>query len=116
MNLIEILFYKYDEETKHMRLSKTKVISSLVFILFFIFAIYTYLTTPTIKDGNIIISLLASIIVGLIFAIPTFVAGLLINKFLNRNKPNTLSNYDNNSNQMSTQNNINPHKEERMYK
>jgi len=112
MNLIEILFYKYDEETKHMRLSKTKVISSLVFILFFIFAIYTYLTTPTIKDGNIIISLLASIIVGLIFAIPTFVAGLLINKFLNRNKPNTLSNYDNNSNQMSTQNNINPHKEE----
>ena len=91
MTLIETLFYKADESTNQMRISKTKVITCIVFIVFFILAMIIY-TDPAYKDTNIIILLLSAIVFGLIFAVPTFIVGWLIGKLLNRNKTKNYSN------------------------
>lgn len=111
MNPIETLFYKSDDNTNQMRLSKTKVISSIVFILFFIFSINMYLTTSPYKDSSIIVILITSILFGLIFAIPTFIVGWLINKLLNRNKHKKYSN-NTNYNHTVPQNNVADNKTE----
>lgn len=84
MTLIEKLFYKTDESTNQMRISKTKTITCIVFALFFILAMTIYLTSP--QSNNIFILIIAAILVGLVFAFPTFIVGWLIGKLLNRNK------------------------------
>lgn len=95
MPIIEILFYKQDENTNQMRISKTKIITSIVFVIFFVFSINMYFTTPSYGDVNIMAKLLSSIIFGLIFAVPTFIIGWLISKYLNHN--NSKINYENNT-------------------
>ena len=107
MTLIETLFYKTDEKTNQMRISKTKVITDIVFLLFFIFSINTYLTTPGNENTSMIILFFSSILVGLVFAIPTFIVGWLISKLLNRNKTNNYPNNNGNYNQAAPQNNYN---------
>lgn len=99
MTLIETLFYKSDEETNQKRISKTKIISSIVFILIFVYS----MTIPSPTDTGIFILLTTSIIMGLIFAIPTFIVGWLIGKLLNRNK----SKLSENINPVTTQSSIN---------
>lgn len=111
MDILNILFYKSDESTNQLRISKTKIISLIVFVSFFILALYIYLTTPSTAGGNWVINILAAIIFGLMFAVPTFIIGWLIGKFLNRNKSNNVQqdytqNYTQNNTQDYTQNNI----------
>lgn len=91
MDLMKTLFYKTDESTNQLRLSKTKVISSIVFIIFFGLSLVFYLTSPDFKDTNILSLLIASIVFGLIFAVPTFIVGWILGKLLNRNKPKNYS-------------------------
>ena len=112
MTLIETLFYKADESTNQMRISKTKVITCIVFIVFFILAMIVY-TDQAFKDTNIIILLLSAIVFGLIFAVPTFIVGWLIGKLLNRNKAKNYSNTTQDYNPPLTQNNIDTQKTEK---
>lgn len=78
MELTDFL-YKYDNNG-YKRLSKTKTISLAVFIIFFLFSIYVYLTTP---DGTpFAIEFIVAIIVGLIFAVPTYLVGWVLSKVL----------------------------------
>lgn len=86
MDLKSIL-YKHDEYTGEYRISKTKLITCLVFIVLFIFCMNLYLTDSQLSQYNIISLILAAIIVGLIFAIPTYIIGLIICKILYRDKP-----------------------------
>lgn len=85
MNLKE-LFYKNDEFTGEYRISKTKLISCMVFIVFFLFAMSLYLTDAQYTQTNILGLLIAAIIVGVLFAVPTYILGLLISKIIYRNK------------------------------
>ena len=78
MDLLNTLFYKIDNETGQIRLSKTKVITWIVFIIFFIIAINLYYTSPQFANDDKILLLLSSIVFGLVFAVPTFVIGVLV--------------------------------------
>lgn len=91
MNLLDILIYKDDENTGIKRISKTKVITLIVFVAFFLFAMNLYLTSPEYSD-MMALSVFAAILFGLFFAVPVFVMGWLISKFLNRNNPNNPKN------------------------
>ena len=87
MDLINLLIYKEDKVTGIKRVSKTKLISLIVFIAFFILSFSMYFTNPGLKGFNIVVIILASIIFALIFAIPTFVVGFLIGKFIIKDNP-----------------------------
>ena len=56
----------------------TKVITWIVFIIFFIIAINLYYTSPQFANDDKILLFLSSIVFGLVFAVPTFVIGWLI--------------------------------------
>lgn len=85
MNLLTALIYKNDEKSGIKRISKTKVITLIVFVAFFLFAMTIYITNPEVSP-NIFISIIAAAITGLIFAVPVFIVGWIISKFLNRDK------------------------------
>lgn len=91
MDLLNTLFYKIDNETGQIRLSKTKVITWIVFIIFFIIAINLYYTSPQFANDDKILLLLSSIVFGLVFAVPTFVIGWLISKFMYRGTSTTIT-------------------------
>ena len=96
MDLLNLLIYKEDKVTGIKRVSKTKLISLIVFIAFFILSFSMYFTNPELKGFNIMVVILGSIIFASIFAIPTFVVGFLIGKFIikdNSNR-NTSSKYN----------------------
>ena len=71
------LIYKYDYATNTTRISKTKAITIAVFVIFFIWSFPDFL-----KEG-ILSAIFSSIIVGLIFAVPTFIVGFIISKIIN---------------------------------
>lgn len=83
------LLYKNDEYTGEYRLSKTKIITCIIFVIFFLFAMYVYVTDGQFAQNNIL-SLFAAVIVGAIIAVPTYIIGLLISKILYRDKPNQI--------------------------
>lgn len=83
---LKSLFYKHDEYTGELRLSKTNVITSLVFLAIFIYVMNFYLTDSQYAHMNILILLIAGFIVGLIFAIPVYLVGLVICKIIYPNK------------------------------
>lgn len=85
MNLLTDLIYKNDEKSGIKRISKTKVIPLIVFVAFFLFAMTIYITNPEVSP-NIFISIIAAAIIGLTFAVPVFIVGWIISKFLNRDK------------------------------
>lgn len=91
MDLLNTLFYKIDNETGQIRLSKTKVITWIVFIIFFIIAINLYYTSPQFTKDDKILLFLSSIVFGLVFAVPTFVIGWLISKFIYRGTSTTIT-------------------------
>ena len=72
------LFYWDNKELNEYKFSKTKFISILVFVFFFIW----YLLTPT--TSGIIPILIVGIIIALIFAVPTFIIGYIIHYLMNR--------------------------------
>lgn len=85
MNLLTALIYKNDEKSGIKRISKTKTIPLIVFVAFFLFAMTIYITNPEVSP-NIFISIIAATIIGLTFAVPVFIVGWIISKFLNRDK------------------------------
>ena len=89
MDLLKILFYKTDNNTGQQRLSKTKIITCIVFIIFFIFAINLYLTDSQFVNVDKFIIFFSAIVVGLFFAVPVYIIGWLITRFLYRNQVTT---------------------------
>ena len=83
MNL-EKLIYKQDMENNTMRISKTKVITILVFIIFFIWPLYDFLFNPKYSYTGIGSSIVAAIFVALIVSVPTFIIGFVIGKIIER--------------------------------
>jgi len=84
------LLYKNDEYTGEYRISKTKLVTCIMFVIFFIFAMYIYLTDGQFAQ-NSIVSLFAAVIVGAVFAVPTYIIGLLISKILYRDKADQIT-------------------------
>lgn len=72
------LFYWDNKELNEYVFSKTKTISILVFVLFFVWAVLTS------TAHGIIPILIVAIMIGLIFAVPTFVIGYIIHYLMNR--------------------------------
>ncbi|MBE6486674.1 MAG: hypothetical protein E7Z85_07545 [Methanosphaera stadtmanae] len=89
MDFLNALFYKRDNETGQLRLSKTKVITSLVFIIFFLFAVNLYFNSPEFVNEDKMSLFVASIIFGLFFAVPAYIIGWLISKFLSGKQTTT---------------------------
>lgn len=91
MDLLNTLFYKIDNETGQVRLSKTKVITCIVFVIFFLIAINLYFNDPQYVNDNKLSLFVASIVFALFFALPTYIVGWLITKLLYRNNNTTIS-------------------------
>lgn len=102
MNILDILIYKNDKITGTKRISKTKIISLIFFVIFFLFSMSVDLADPEISK-DITVCIIASIIVGLVFTAPVFIIGWLIGSLLNRSKTETdntnKANYDYHPNQ-----------------
>lgn len=79
MNL-EKLIYKQDMKNNTMRISKTKVISIIVFIIFFIWPLYDFLFDLKYSYMGLGSAVLAAIFIGLIVSVPTFIIGFIISK------------------------------------
>ena len=77
------LFYWPDKTTQKYRLSKSKIISEAVFSIGFIYALIFYFVISA-GQYNAIISVIASVIIALIFSVPVFAAGFLIHYLLNK--------------------------------
>lgn len=88
--------YKHDEFTGELRLSKTKIITCLIFLPVFLSTMNLYLNDPRYINMNILILLFSALIVGLVFALPVYIIGLLICKFLYRDKFTIFKGHDNN--------------------
>ena len=82
------LIYKQNDADNTMRISKTKVITIIVFIIFFAWSF------PDFLNDGLLSALFTAILVGLIMAIPTFVVGWIIGKILEF-KQNKIANNDN---------------------
>lgn len=82
-SIITRIFYKKDALTGDLRISKTILISLIVFILlFFFFLIFgVYYEYGYILPEDIIMS----IIIALVFTLPVFVIGWIIGYFIDRN-------------------------------
>ena len=80
---VQRLFYWQDKRTHKYRLAKSKVIAEFVFLVFFIFGMYFYLFIYEV-EFNLFISIIASIILGLIFSVPVFAVGFLIHHFISK--------------------------------
>lgn len=76
------LIYKYDNATNTTSISKTKVISLVVFFIFFFWDLLSIISDP--KPGSNVI--LGPILMGLIVATPVFIVGFIISKIINRGK------------------------------
>ena len=77
-NFIKKIFYKKDKYTGNLRIAKTNTISLIVFIVFFLFEF------SFIPNASFGILLIASIIFGLIFAIPTYIIGWVLGKVIDK--------------------------------
>ena len=75
------LFYWHDEKTDKYRLAKSKIISEISFLIGFIYGIIFYFVLFEIKY-SFFIAITASIVLGLLLAVPVFVIGFLVHKFL----------------------------------
>jgi hypothetical protein len=80
MSLLQKLIYKEDANTNELRISKTKVISIVVFVLMFIYALLYNLASPYYM--NIGTLLFICIMTALIPTVIVFVIGFIIGKIL----------------------------------
>ncbi len=77
-SIITKVFYKTDKYTGELRVSKTNSISIAVFILMFLFGIFSG------ADVSVPVVVVAAIIFGLLFAVPTFIIGNLLGWAIDR--------------------------------
>lgn len=104
MNL-EKLILKHDIENNTMRISKTKVISILVFIIFFIWPLHDFLFDPRYSYLGIGSAVLAAIFIGLIFSVPTFIIGFIISKIIGKTNKSSQT-IDTSSTNINSQNKL----------
>ncbi|WP_407381075.1 hypothetical protein [Methanobrevibacter sp.] len=78
------LFYWPDKTTQKYRLSKSKIISEAVFSIGFIYALSFYFSISSAGEYNVIMSVIASVIIALIFSVPVFAICFLIHYLLNK--------------------------------
>ena len=72
-SIISKLFYKTDKYTGELRIAKTNTISIAVFVLMFLYAI-----AINASSYSILVTVIAAIVIGLIFAVPTYIVGYLL--------------------------------------
>ena len=72
-SIVSKLFYKTDKYTDELRIAKTNTISIAVFVLVFLFAIVV-----NASSYSVFVTVFAAIIVGLIFAVPTYIIGYIL--------------------------------------
>ena len=77
-SIITKVFYKTDKYTGELRVSKTNSISIAVFILMFLFGIFSG------ADVSVPVVVVAAILFGLLFAVPTFIIGNLLGWAIDR--------------------------------
>lgn len=101
-SFFSIFFYKKDVKTNEMRISKTKTISIIFFIITFIFLLMAILMDPaTYKDSvALIVGVLILFVFSLLLTAPVFVVGYIISYVLDREAE---KNKRQESNQASTQ-------------
>lgn len=80
--LKDTIFYCEDDDG-NLRLSKTKIICWIVFLIGTIYSIFININDPTI-DNTLISLIVASIVLGIIFAIPFYIIGYTFHYFLKR--------------------------------
>lgn len=71
-SIISKIFFKVDKYTGELRIAKTKTISVAVFVLMFLFCFAVNWGGPFIP------MVLASVVFGLMFAIPTLIIGYIL--------------------------------------
>lgn len=79
------LFYWKNKQTNEYKLSKTKLISIIVFLFFMLSACRLYFFTDYIQiHGGSIALIIPAIFIGLMFAVPAFIIGYIIHYLMNR--------------------------------
>ena len=83
MGILEKLLYKKDANSPNgLRISKTKVITWIVFVLGFLYSVGVALSSPIFMNTGTIIFI--SLMTGLIYAAIVFVIGYVIGYILDR--------------------------------
>lgn len=82
MSLLEKLIYKQDAKTNELRISKTKVISWIVFVLMFIYALFFNLASPYYMNAGTLIFI--CFMTALIPTVIVFVIGYVIGYILDK--------------------------------
>jgi cation transporter-like permease len=82
MSLLETLLYKRDAKTNELRVSKTKVISWIVFILMFIYALFFNLASPYYMNAGTLFFI--CFMTALIPTVIVFAIGYAIGYFLDK--------------------------------
>ena len=72
-SIVTKLIYKTDKYTGELRVAKTKTISIVVFIVMFLFEMGIGLA-----ESSFAVVVIAGVIFGLIFAVPTYIIGYLL--------------------------------------
>ena len=72
-SIVSKLFYKTDKYTGELRIAKAKTISIVVFVVMFLFEV-----SISLAQYSFIVVLIAAIVFGLIFAVPTYLIGYLL--------------------------------------
>ena len=72
-SIITKLFYKTDKYTGELRIAKAKTVSIVVFVVMFFFEVGI-----SLAQYSFIVVLIAGIVFGLIFAVPTYIIGYLL--------------------------------------
>ena len=78
-SIVSKLFYKTDRYTGELRIAKAKTVSIAVFVLVFLYAI-----AINMASYSIFVTFFAAIVVGLVFAVPTYIVGYIIGLLVDR--------------------------------
>ena len=82
MSILETLLYKEDAKTNELRVSKTKVISWIVFVLMFIYAFLFNTASPVHMNAGTLIFI--CLMTALIPTVVVFAIGTLIGYLIDR--------------------------------
>ena len=75
------LFYWHNRWTQESRPAKSKIISEIVYLLVFVYGINYYFIVCGMEYG-LVISIIATFILPLVFALPVFAVGFLAHKVI----------------------------------
>ncbi len=83
-SLFAMFFYKKDVKTGEIRISKTKTISIIFFLITFIFFLMALVTDPSINDNPLalIMAALILVVISLLLTAPVFIVGYIISYVL----------------------------------